>query len=62
MNWKYDPVAAKTTIDNEDKSAMVSVAMNKYDEFALHLKQADLEWFEENIVHSHYEPNHSNSK
>ena len=55
MNWKYDPIAAKTCIDNDDKSAMVSVAMNKYEEFALHLKQTDLEWFEENIIHTPFE-------
>jgi hypothetical protein len=57
MNWKYDPIAAKTCIDNDDKSAMVSVAMNKYEEVALHLKNADLEWFEENIIHTPYEQN-----
>jgi hypothetical protein len=55
MNWKYDPIAAKTCIENDDKSAMVSVAMNKYEEFALHLKQQDLEWFEENIIHTPFE-------
>jgi hypothetical protein len=55
MNWKYDPIAAKTCIDNEEKSAMVSVAMNKFEEFAIRLKKADLEWFEENIIHSPYE-------
>ena len=55
MNWKYDPIAAKTCIDNEEKSAMVSVALNKFEEFAIHLKNADLEWFEENIIYSDYE-------
>jgi len=55
MNWKYDPIAAKTCIDNDEKSAMVSVALNKFEEFAIRLKNADLEWFEENIIHSPYE-------
>ena len=31
--------------------------MNKYEEVALHLKNADLEWFEENIIHTPYEQN-----
>ena len=57
MNWKYDPIAAKTCIDNEEKSAMVSVALNKFEEFAIRLKNADLDWFEENIIYSDYEIN-----
>ena len=55
MNWKYDPIAAKTCIDNEEKMSMVSVALNKFEEFAIRLKNDDLEWFEENIIHSPYE-------
>jgi len=55
MNWKYDPIAAKTCIDNDEKAAMVSVGLNKFEEFAIHLKKADLEWFEENIIYSNYE-------
>ena len=55
MNWKYDAIAAKTCIDNDEKSAMISVALNKFEEFAMHLKKADLEWFEENIIYSNYE-------
>lgn len=57
MNWKYDPVAAKTCIENEEKRAMVSVALNKFEEFANRLKGKDLEWFEENIIHSTFEQN-----
>ncbi|HCY77723.1 MAG TPA: hypothetical protein DHV28_17565 [Ignavibacteriales bacterium] len=55
MNWKYDPIDAKTCIDNDEKASMVSVGLNKFEEFAIHLKKADLEWFEENIIHSNYE-------
>ena len=55
MNWKYDPVAAKSCIDNDEKAAMVSVGLNKFEEFAIHLKKKDLEWFEQNIVHSEFE-------
>ncbi len=57
MNWKYDPVAAKTCIENEEKRAMVSVALNKFEEFANRLKGKDVEWFEENIIHSTFEQN-----
>ncbi len=57
MNWKYDPIEAKTCIDNDEKAAMVSVGLNKFEEFAIHLKKADLEWFEENIIYSDYEIN-----
>jgi DNA primase len=55
MNWKYDPIDAKTCINNDEKAAMVSVGLNKFEEFAIHLKKADLEWFEENIIHTDYE-------
>lgn len=57
MNWKYDPVAAKTCIENEEKRSMVSVALNKFEEFANRLKGKDVEWFEENIIHSTFEQN-----
>jgi hypothetical protein len=57
MNWDYDPIAAKTYINNEEKSAMASVALNKFEEFAIRLKKADLEWFEENIIYNDYELN-----
>ncbi len=49
MNYKYDSQLAKTVIDNDDKKALVSVGMNRYEEFAYHLKKEDVEWFNENI-------------
>jgi hypothetical protein len=55
MNWKYDPIEAKTAIDNDEKSAMVSVALNKFEEFANRLKSKDLDWFDENIIQTPYE-------
>lgn len=57
LNWKYDPISAKTCIDNEEKRAMVSVALNKFEEFAIRLKNKDLEWFEENIIYTDYDIN-----
>jgi hypothetical protein len=55
MNWKYDPIQARTCINNDEKNAMVSVGLNKFEEFVIHLKKEDLEWFEENIIYSNYE-------
>ena len=49
MNYKYDAQLAKTVIDNDDKKALVSVGMNRYEEFAYHLKKSDVDWFNENI-------------
>ena len=49
MNYKYDSQLAKTVIDNDDKKALVSVGMNRYEEFAYHLKKEDVDWFNENI-------------
>lgn len=58
MNWDYDKIAAMTCIENDDKKMMVGVAMNRFEEFAMHLKNNDVEWFEENaspLLKSHYE-------
>ena len=52
MNWKYDPIEAKTCIENDDKSTMLSASMNRYEEFAYRLKTEDLYWFDENISSS----------
>jgi DNA primase catalytic core len=48
MNWKYDPLKAKQVFVNETKATMVSSAMTRYEEFALHLKNVNLDWFKEN--------------
>ncbi len=52
MNWKYDSNMAKTCIDNEEKELMVTASMNRFEEFAYHLRHEDIEWFEENISSS----------
>jgi DNA primase catalytic core len=49
MNWDYDKNKAMTCIDNEEKQLMVGAAMNKFEEFAHHLKTCDFDWFEENL-------------
>ena len=48
MNCRYDSNLAETVIDNEDKQAVVAVGMNRFEEFAHHLKLNDVEWFQEN--------------
>ena len=48
MNYNYNSNLAETVIDNEDKQAVVAVGMNRFEEFAHHLKLNDAEWFEEN--------------
>lgn len=56
MNYKYDSQLAKTVIDNDDKKALVNVGMNRYEEFAYHLKKQDINWFEENIQTNMFGP------
>jgi DNA replication protein DnaC len=48
MNYPYDAVKARTPIDSEIKADLITAAMDRFEEFALHLKQADVEWFNEN--------------
>jgi len=52
MNWKYDKNLAMTCIENEEKRLMVSAAMNKFEEFAYHLKRNDIVWFEANASYA----------
>jgi DNA primase len=56
MNYKYDAQLAKTVIDNDDKKTLVNVGMNRYEEFAYHLKKQDINWFEENIQTNMFGP------
>ena len=56
MNYKYDAQLAKTVIDNDDKKALVNVGMNRYEEFAYHLKKQDIDWFKENIQTNMFGP------
>ena len=48
MNYPYDAVKARTPIDSVIKDDLIAAAMDRFEEFALHLKQADVEWFNEN--------------
>ena len=57
MNWNYDKIAAMTCIENDEKKLLVGAAMNKFEEFALHLKNENVDWFEENsspVLSTHY--------
>lgn len=48
MNFEYDAQKAKSVIGNVAKELMVNAGMNRFEEFASHLKKNDTEWFEEN--------------
>ena len=50
MNYKYDSRAAKTVIYNDEKQDLVNSGMNRFEEFALHLKSEDVDWLNENQI------------
>lgn len=52
MNLNYDPVKAKTVINNENKESLINVAKNRYQEFADRLKTKDCEWLNDSQVSS----------
>jgi len=47
-NYSYDAVLAKTVFSNSVKEALVDAGMNRFEEFATHLKANDVDWFVEN--------------
>jgi len=49
VNWKYDADAATTCINNELKVTIISVGMDRFEEFATHLKANNYEWFQDNL-------------
>ena len=49
MNYDYDSNLAKTVIDNSKKQSLVQAGMNRFEDFANHLKENDVEWFKENM-------------
>lgn len=48
INYDYDPILAKTVIENEEKQSLVEAAMNRFEEFAKKLKEQDVDWLNEN--------------
>ncbi len=56
MNYNYNPIDANTVIMNEEKSALIKVGMNRFQEFAKYLKEQDVDWFNENISAENYSP------
>jgi len=52
MNLNYDPVKAKTVINNPEKDSLINVAKNRYQEFAEKLKAKDCEWLNDSQVSS----------
>lgn len=51
-NYEYDEDKAKSVIDTEAKRDLVDAGVNRYEDFANHLKAGKTEWFIENINRS----------
>ena len=49
MNFDYDSNLAETVINNSKKQSLVQAGMNRFEDFANHLKENDVEWFKENM-------------
>ncbi|MCX6170138.1 MAG: DUF5906 domain-containing protein [Ignavibacteriales bacterium] len=47
MNYEYDPIKAKTVFMNNEKSALIKIGMNRFQEFAKYLKDGDVDWLNE---------------
>jgi len=45
INYNYDPKIAMEVIQNNEKSSIINAGMNRFAEFAEHLKSNDIEWF-----------------
>jgi hypothetical protein len=52
MNFNYDPIKAKTVMNNSEKESLVNVGKNRYQEFADRLKSKDVDWFNESQISS----------
>jgi DNA primase len=50
MNFNYDPIKAKTVMNNSEKESLVNVGKNRYQEFADRLKSKDVDWFNESQI------------
>ena len=50
INLNYDPIKAKTVMNNSEKESLVNVGKNRYQEFADRLKSKDVDWFNESQV------------
>ena len=48
-NWEIDESRANTVLENDVKQNMIDSGMSRFEEFALHLKQADIGWFLDNM-------------
>jgi len=52
MNFNYDPIKAKTVINNSEKESLVNVGKNRYQEFADRLKSKDVDWLNDSQISS----------
>ena len=48
-NYEYDEEMAMSVIDNEAKSDLIGAGVNRYEDFANHLRYEDTKWFIDNI-------------
>ena len=52
MNFNYDPIKAKTVMNNSEKESLVNVGKNRYQEFADRLKSKDVDWLNDSQISS----------
>jgi len=52
MNFNYDPIKAKTVMNNSEKESLVNVGKNRYQEFADRLKSRDVDWLYDSQISS----------
>ena len=55
-NIQIDIAKANKALNNDTKSTLIQAGSNRFEEFAHHLKTADIEWFLENIANYYHEP------
>ena len=55
-NIQIDIAKANKALNNDIKKTLIQAGSNRFEEFAHHLKTADIEWFLENIANYYHEP------
>ena len=55
-NHKIDMRKANTVLMSEEKENLISVGLNKFEEFAKNLKKGDTSWFLDNINDDSFDP------
>ncbi len=55
-NIQNDIAKANKALNNDTKSTLIQAGSSRFEEFAHHLKAADVEWFLENVPNYYHEP------